>query len=356
LLIFWYLTLNEYFSVSANGNWQAVSNFLQKNSRPDDLVVCQQYTQPWQDNLIDPEDSCTRTLNHRRKADIPMISPVQISHQLVYERLLEAQGGAINRSGRVWLVVWDIPAAVNLASIKGEGVTLTEFQSFGRSAVLQVNLPGTYAENLAQALLALRSSVQTQAQRYLYSLMIAPLAAVSGQSSLARQSLALAADNQPDSPKSTAKINATEQLVKTLAASAPQNLLEANFGDEIRLRGYNLSAEIVRPTESITLTLFWEALKSVSQNFTIFLHVRDQEGHTVAQFDFQPFDGQYPMRNWQPGQTISEVRVLPIPANFPPGKYHLLIGLYNPSTLERLPLLPDPSGENALLITSLTAE
>jgi hypothetical protein len=97
-------------------------------------------------------------------------------------------------------------------------------------------------------------------------------------------------------------------------------------------------------------------MQVMQEDYAIFLHVRDQAGHTVAQFDYQPFNGEYPTQHWQIGQLLPEVREFDLPRDFPPGQYNLMIGLYNPETLERVTLLNDQSGENALLLTSLTVE
>jgi len=37
-----------------------------------------------------------------------------------------------------------------------------------------------------------------------------------------------------------------------------------------------------------------------------------------------------------------------------PGQYRLYVGLYSPSTLERLPLVNDTGGENAAVFSNIT--
>ena len=54
----------------------------------------------------------------------------------------------------------------------------------------------------------------------------------------------------------------------------------------------------------------------------------------------------------QKGEWLRDTADLHLPQAFSPtdGPYRLYIGLYNPSTLERLPFVNDTSGENAVVI------
>lgn len=349
--LFWFLTIEEFYRVYTNGNWQAIGNFLQQNSTGADLVVCQRYHHGWREVHIDAEDDCTRTLDYRRHAGVAMASPVFISHDLVYRVLPTANSGIINRMGRVWVVVWDVPDDIEFQP--SGGLKVTEFHQFGRSLVILAGRHKTYAANLADALAMIRSTSPNPDQQYIYSLMIAPLAAASGQLEAARSALEMAAKNQPDHPESLLKLEATWQLAESLSPATIEHLVEANFSGQIMLQGYNISQTAVAPGAKIDLTLFWRALKRIPKDYTIFLHLRDQAGETVAQFDYEPFSGSYPTRNWQPGQLLTGPREFTLPAKFPAGKYNLVIGLYDRQSLERLPLVDDQSGENALFLTDL---
>jgi hypothetical protein len=45
---------------------------------------------------------------------------------------------------------------------------------------------------------------------------------------------------------------------------------------------------------------------------------------------------------------------LKMPDALPSGQYRLLVGLYDPDTFERVPLLADTSGENAAILERLS--
>ncbi len=350
---FWYMALREYYQVFAGADWQAIGNFLQRRTAANDLVVCQEYAHAWRDVDIGAEDLCTRTLNYRAKADTPMISEVLTVHQLVYKVLPEANRGLINRQGRVWLVVWNMPDAAQSFAPEANGVTVTEFNQLGRSAVMLAGQPATYVTNLATAFLNFKATTALPDQQFIYSLMAAILASASGQTELAATQLDTARQNMPPHPEGAAKLARTEAIVATLAPVAIDHPLEANFSDTIMLHGYNLNPDRMTAGSNLKLTLFWQAIQPIRQDLRVFVHVRDQAGRTITQLDYQPFDGSYPTQQWQPGQLVLDSRQFQLPADITPGEYSLMIGFYDPLTMERLSLLDDKSGENALALTSI---
>ncbi|MBI1878036.1 MAG: hypothetical protein HYR94_07385, partial [Chloroflexi bacterium] len=110
---------------------------------------------------------------------------------------------------------------------------------------------------------------------------------------------------------------------------APVHRLHADFGDppNIRLIGYALPASL-QAGQAVPITTVWQALAPITRDYTIFLHLRDPAGRTVAQLDFRPFEGAYPTSHWLPGSTIAETRLWQLPPDLPPGPYTLHSGLY----------------------------
>ncbi len=126
----------------------------------------------------------------------------------------------------------------------------------------------------------------------------------------------------------------------------PDILLQANFNNIINLTGYTWHIT----NQKLYLTLFWQSRASTPIDYTIFVHLRNRNGATVAQRDSLPLDGTYPTTHWQAGETIIDPITLPLPNDLPAGQYTALIGLYQLATLERLPLINDTSGENGLIL------
>ncbi len=111
-----------------------------------------------------------------------------------------------------------------------------------------------------------------------------------------------------------------------------------------------LDTEIVPPTEvtpTLTLTLTWQAVQPVADDYTIFVHVLDQDDTKVAQRDSRPCDGECPTNTWQPGAIITDRHQLTLAPShaddqaaadvplLPPGPYRLAVGLYLLDTGDR---------------------
>ena len=130
----------------------------------------------------------------------------------------------------------------------------------------------------------------------------------------------------------------------------PSTLINATLGDSIQLIGYsvqNTDSKSSSP-DNLRLTLFWQPLSPLLENYTNFLHLRDNDGTILVQRDSQPLDGAYPTSHWQPNELVIEPITLALPEDVSPGKYTLFTGLYQLDTLERLTVANDTSGENAI--------
>ncbi|MGQ9628221.1 MAG: hypothetical protein ACUVV0_15125, partial [Anaerolineae bacterium] len=123
-----------------------------------------------------------------------------------------------------------------------------------------------------------------------------------------------------------------------------ENRLRADWDDKVRLLGYNLSLGLkpqgsgLRPGDNIHLTLFWECLAEMKENYTVFAHLLDENGKLVAQKDNEPVDGFYPTSVWQKEEIVRDQYDFQIPPEAPPGKYRLEVGFYRAETGERLPV------------------
>jgi hypothetical protein len=130
----------------------------------------------------------------------------------------------------------------------------------------------------------------------------------------------------------------------------PATPLKANFAGQITLYGYTLSPAPVTSGARLPLTLVWQAQTRLNADYAIFVQLRDAKNATLASADHQPYKGLAPTSRWPEGAIIQETTWLNLPASIPPGQYNIYLGLYNPANLERLPLVNDSSGENALIL------
>lgn len=112
-----------------------------------------------------------------------------------------------------------------------------------------------------------------------------------------------------------------------------------NFGGEIALDAYALSATLVRPGDVLNAQLVWRALQSPSARYKVFLQLLNSEGALAAQRDSEPAAGSSMTITWQPGETVTDNHGLLIPADTPAGAYRLIAGLYDINDpLARLPV------------------
>lgn len=121
-----------------------------------------------------------------------------------------------------------------------------------------------------------------------------------------------------------------------------------------QLAGYELSGAL-GPGQTVQLATFWRRPWTLWL-FKIFVHLRDASGRTVAQADFTPLDQIDPRLQTQMVAAGSDAEVMPlltsltVPADLPPGRYRLYIGVYHPQTFDRAPVVNDTSGDNSILL------
>jgi hypothetical protein len=88
-------------------------------------------------------------------------------------------------------------------------------------------------------------------------------------------------------------------------------------------------------TPTLTLTLTWQAVQPVADDYTVFVHLLTEENGKVVQRDTRPCDGECPTNTWQPGEIIADRYQLDLPPGTPTGPYQLAVGLYRLDTGER---------------------
>ena len=118
----------------------------------------------------------------------------------------------------------------------------------------------------------------------------------------------------------------------------PEYPIHAQFGDRIALIGGDFEEGILRPGQTLTYTLHWQAIDSIDQDYTVFNHVLDAEGNIRTQQDGMPQQGQYATTLWDRGEIVLDTHTILLPSDLEPGEYTLRIGLYELETGQRLRL------------------
>jgi 4-amino-4-deoxy-L-arabinose transferase-like glycosyltransferase len=126
----------------------------------------------------------------------------------------------------------------------------------------------------------------------------------------------------------------------------------ANLADEIEFLGYQLDRIEMRPGEIVPFSLFWQARQPLTKDYSVFVHLTDRGDAFTWQEDGQPVNGLFRTSQWPAGIEVWDGREIAVPADAPAGRYRLEVGWYDPSTLERLPVLDEeghPQGNTLVL-------
>jgi hypothetical protein len=103
--------------------------------------------------------------------------------------------------------------------------------------------------------------------------------------------------------------------------------LEANFANQVRLLGYDLGLNRAEAGGGIPITLHWQGLDWMGDDYTIFIKLLAADQAVHGGRDRLPGEG-YRTIYWAPGEIISDPFGVPVDANAPDGIYTLNLGLY----------------------------
>jgi len=115
--------------------------------------------------------------------------------------------------------------------------------------------------------------------------------------------------------------------------------VDYRVGDAIHLIGYDLPTLNLEPGETLNLKLYWRADRPIEKSYTVFAQI------VGAQFNPRknnPLWGQIdrapspPTNAWLPNEIVADAYRITIDADAPPGKYQVIVGLYDAATGARL--------------------
>ncbi len=132
-----------------------------------------------------------------------------------------------------------------------------------------------------------------------------------------------------------------------VAALSPRN--DATFGDSIRLLAYRVDQQQALPGDGVAVTFYWQCLERMETDYSVFLHLLDENDIIIAQRDMYPGQGTYPTTLWSPGEVFADTFVLALPATTrTPVHGQYAVGFYRYGEGSRLPVIDgagQPSGD-----------
>jgi uncharacterized membrane protein len=124
--------------------------------------------------------------------------------------------------------------------------------------------------------------------------------------------------------------------------------LDVPLGGEVRLLGYQM-APVTCDTFAggdgercwLELILYWQALRKMETDYTVFVHVLGPDGQIWAQRDIAPDNGAYPTSRWRAGEMVADPARVALPPDLPDGTLVVVVGMYSLDTGQRLPVLDE---------------
>jgi hypothetical protein len=140
-----------------------------------------------------------------------------------------------------------------------------------------------------------------------------------------------------------------DQIVPTLAewSEPPVQVREVALGERMVLESASLERTSLNRGDTLHLQLVWRLQQPLATNHKLFVHVADETGRPVAQWDGYPCLNTSRTSQWPVGEAIRDPVLMRIAEDVPPGAYSLLVGLYDETTGERL-------GGQAIQVATIT--
>jgi hypothetical protein len=106
---------------------------------------------------------------------------------------------------------------------------------------------------------------------------------------------------------------------------------DAAWADAIALRGVDWHWL----ANTLVVDLQWEALQAINEDYKFFVHLLDEDGALVAQYDGMPGNWAHPTSAWGAGEWFRDQVPVDL-RDVPAGTYRLAIGWYAPGSGQRL--------------------
>jgi len=111
---------------------------------------------------------------------------------------------------------------------------------------------------------------------------------------------------------------------------------DEDLGGIMRLESAGLADTTASGGDVLHLLLVWRPMQPLVTDYKLFVHLADERGQPVAQWDGYPCFNTARTSQWPAGEPTADHVLLRIPDDVPPGEYSLLVGFYDGLTGERL--------------------
>ncbi|HYU19712.1 MAG TPA: DUF2723 domain-containing protein [Chloroflexota bacterium] len=129
-----------------------------------------------------------------------------------------------------------------------------------------------------------------------------------------------------------------------LAEAVP---IDGRLEGGIALVGFADATSEHRPGSVLPLTLFWRAERPVEHDYAVSVRLAaaDQQAILAQHDERHPALGTSPTSRWRPGDVIGDYHELPLGNRLAPGRYRVLVVMYQPEPVQNLPPVDRPQDD-----------
>jgi len=118
-----------------------------------------------------------------------------------------------------------------------------------------------------------------------------------------------------------------EVVSKAVPAQYPQLV---QFGDSIMFLGHSFDVGKVDSEDKIGITLYWQCLSPMGENYMVYLKVLNGGYHVYGQQGGMPVHDGFPTNQWEEGIVVKDERQIKLLPGSPPGLCDIEVSLYDP--------------------------
>lgn len=120
------------------------------------------------------------------------------------------------------------------------------------------------------------------------------------------------------------------------AQAAPQHPAALAYGGQIALLGYSVYPDVTQPGQTVSITLYLQAVQPMQANYSLYIHVWGRGMEWLGQVDSYPGRGSYPTSQWQPGVVIEDRYLVTVaPTATVPARAQIEVGFYDYASRRR---------------------
>lgn len=116
----------------------------------------------------------------------------------------------------------------------------------------------------------------------------------------------------------------------------PTTPLQLGLGDTVDLVGASIERSTLKAGDELQLGLRWTT-QQTQPRYVAFVQLIAADGGAAVSVEGEPGGGMAPTWRWKAGDTIDDRWTVKVGAGVQPGRYQLVVGLYDPRSGERLP-------------------